>query len=254
MIKRTLTVRAFGCAAALASACSPQTSAAPRPADGSATPAVAPAGATGAAPRTNAARPSARAAGNSAAASPAAEKRAPRFEDHQVPAGMTLALELRTSIDTDRTRVEDEVRARLTRAIVVNDVEVVPAGASVHGIVTEVERSGRVKGLARVAMRFSVIEHPETNSHATIRTSPIVYEAEPTKKKDAAKIGGAAAGGAIIGAIVGGGDGAAKGAAIGGAAGTGVVLSTRGAEVRLPAGTALSAHLISPFVVRIPAR
>jgi hypothetical protein len=253
VIKRIAMTGVVGLAM-LTAACSPQTSAAARAADGSAPATAAPAGATSAAPRTNADKPSARAKADGTAASPAAAKRAPAFEDHQVPAGITLALELRSPIDTERTQVEDEVRARLTRAIVVNDVEVVPAGAAVHGTVTEVERSGRVKGLARVAMRFSVIEHPETHSHATIRTSPLVYEAEPTKKKDAATIGGAAAGGAIIGAIVGGGDGAAKGAAIGGAAGTGVVLSTRGADVRLPAGTALSAHLIAPFVVRIPSK
>ncbi len=54
----------------------------------------------------------------------------------------------------------------------------------------------------------------------------------PTKKQDAAKIGGGAAGGAVIGAILGGGGGAAKGAAIGGAGGTGVVLATRGKEVQ----------------------
>lgn len=177
---------------------------------------------------------------------------APVFTDHQVPAGIALPIELRTSLASDTNQVEDEVRGRLTRAITVNGVDVVPAGATVLGTVTEVERSARVKGRARLAFRFSVLEHPETGSRVSIRTSPVVREAEGTKKKDAAKIGGGAAGGAIIGGILSGGDGAAKGAAIGGAAGTGVVLSTRGEEVRLAVGTPVSATLTAPFIVRLP--
>ena len=51
---------------------------------------------------------------------------------------------------------------------------------------------------------------------------------------------------------MGGGDGAAKGAAIGGAGGTGVVLATRGKEVRLGAGTPLSIKLSQALTVRVP--
>ncbi|MEO7275778.1 MAG: BON domain-containing protein, partial [Vicinamibacterales bacterium] len=68
---------------------------------------------------------------------------------------------------------------------------------------------------------------------------------------DAQKIGGSAAGGAVLGAILGGGDGAAKGAAIGGAAGTGVVLGTRGKEVRVPAGTNLAVTLQRAITIRV---
>jgi hypothetical protein len=67
-------------------------------------------------------------------------------------------------------------------------------------------------------------------------------------------IGGGAVGGAIIGGIMGGGSGAAKGATIGGAAGTGVVLSTRGKEVRLGPGARVSVRLAAPLTVRVPAR
>jgi hypothetical protein len=84
-----------------------------------------------------------------------------------------------------------------------------------------------------------------------MRTDAVSRMAEATKKQDAAKIGGGAAGGAIIGGILGGGDGAAKGAAIGGAAGTGVVLGTRGKEVRVGAGTPLSVKLLQPVTLRV---
>jgi outer membrane lipoprotein SlyB len=85
----------------------------------------------------------------------------------------------------------------------------------------------------------------------TIQTSSIARVAPATKKEDAAKIGGGAVGGAIVGGILGGGDGAAKGAAIGGAAGTGVVLATRGKEVRLGPGADLSVKLTAPVTLRV---
>jgi hypothetical protein len=59
---------------------------------------------------------------------------------------------------------------------------------------------------------------------------------------------------AFIGGILGGGDGAAKGAAIGGGAGTGVVLSTRGKEVTVPAGTSVSTRLLEPVTIRVRVR
>ena len=57
--------------------------------------------------------------------------------------------------------------------------------------------------------------------------------------------------GAALGAILGGGSGAAKGAAIGGAGGTGVVLATKGKEVRLGPGAAITTRLTAPLTVRV---
>ena len=55
----------------------------------------------------------------------------------------------------------------------------------------------------------------------------------------------------MLGAIIGGGKGAAIGTAVGGGAGTAVVMSTRGEEVRLPAGTSLTVRLTQPLTVRV---
>jgi len=84
-----------------------------------------------------------------------------------------------------------------------------------------------------------------------VRTGTVARLAPATRKRDAATIGGGAVGGAIVGGLIGGGDGAAKGAAIGGAGGTGVVLATRGKEVRLEAGTPISVKLTQPLTVRV---
>ena len=175
----------------------------------------------------------------------------PAFKEVTVPAGTVLSIELGTTVGSATSQVEDRVRGTIRRSVIVDGVEVIPAGSTVSGTVTEAERSGRVKGLARVAFRFSSLDVKGDAERLTIRTNSIAREAEATKKQDAAKIGGGAAAGAVIGGLLGGGDGAAKGAAIGGGAGTGVVLSTRGKEVTVPAGTSVSTRLTEPITMRV---
>jgi hypothetical protein len=176
---------------------------------------------------------------------------AAEYREVTLPAGTILPVELTTAVASDSSNVEDAVRGTLRRAVTAGGVQAFPVGTAVSGVVTSVERSGRVKGRAEVAFRFSTIDPPGDAERLSMRTDTIARQAQATKKTDAAKIGGGAAGGAIIGGILGGGDGAAKGAAIGGAAGTGVVLGTRGKEIRLGPGTPVSVRLSAPLTVRV---
>lgn len=168
-----------------------------------------------------------------------------------IPAGTTLPLTLRTTVASDKSSVEDPVRATLRRAVTIDGVTALPEGTVLVGHVTGAARSAKVKGRARVAFRFTRADLPGEGGQVALRTATVSRVAPPTKKRDAATIGGGAVGGAIIGGIVGGGDGAAKGAVIGGGAGTGVVLATRGEEVRLPAGTAISVKLSAPLTMTV---
>ena len=190
---------------------------------------------------------------SSAAAKSAGSSAAPALEYREVtlPAGTILPVELTTSVASDTSHVEDAVRGTLRRTVTAQGIQALPAGTVVTGVVTAAERSARVKGRARIAFRFTAIDPPGDAERLSMRTDTVSRLAEATKKQDAAKIGGGAAGGAIIGGILGGGDGAAKGAAIGGAAGTGVVLSTRGKEIRLAPGTPVSVRLAAPLTVRV---
>jgi hypothetical protein len=192
-----------------------------------------------------------RPAESTAAASAAPAPAVAEYREVTLPAGTVLPVELTTAVASDSSHVEDAVRGRLRRAVTVQGVEAFPSGTAVSGVVTAAERSARVKGRARVAFRFTTIDPPGDAERLSMRTDTVSRLAPATKKQDAAKIGGGAAGGAIIGGILGGGDGAAKGAAIGGAAGTGVVLSTRGKEIRLAPGTSVSVRLASPLIVRV---
>lgn len=169
-----------------------------------------------------------------------------------VPAGTVLRLALLTPLASDRSRVEDPVRARLVRPVLSGGTSVVPAGSEVLGTVTAVERAGRAKGRARVSVRFHSLVPADTRTSLPIETDRVTWIARDTRKKDAATIALPAAGGAILGGVIGGGKGSAVGAAVGGGTGTAIVLTTRGGEVRLGAGTAVRAALRAPLTLPPP--
>ena len=183
-----------------------------------------------------------------------AEQQRAELREVTIPAGTILKVNLNTGVASDTSRAEDPIRGTLRSPVTVRGVTALPAGTALSGYVTDATRSARVKGRAQIAFRFTRIDPPGPDDSATIRTGTISRIAPGTKKQDAAKIGAGAVGGAIVGGIVGGGDGAAKGAAIGGAGGTGVVLATRGKEVRMAAGTPLSVRLSQALTVRVPVR
>jgi hypothetical protein len=203
------------------------------------------------APENNLAADASGTTGNAATAPISAATSAPvaSFKEVTIPSGTTLRLSLQSAVASDTSRVEQPVRATLRSPVSVNGQVVVPAGSEVGGVVTEAEESGRVKGRARLAMRFNSLH--ATGESYDIRTSGYAQEAAATKKQDAAKIAVGAGAGAALGAILGGGSGAAKGAAIGGAGGTGVVLATKGKEVRLGPGAAITTRLTAPLTVRV---
>ena len=169
--------------------------------------------------------------------------------DATVPAGTVLRVRLQNSVGSDLSRVEAPVHARLVNPIVVGGRTVVPAGSAITGLVTHATRSGKVKGRARLGMRFHSLEPAGDNERYRINTTTWSRIAPGTKKKDAATIAIPATGGAIVGGIVGGRKGAAIGAAAGGGGGTAVVLSTRGKEVRLGRGAVLLVRLTEPLTL-----
>jgi len=182
---------------------------------------------------------------------PAALPAIAKFREFTLPEGTTLAVRLDSAVGSDSSRVEDPIEAILTDAVVVDGTEVLPAGSVVRGEVAAVQAAGKVKGRASLALRFSSVSVAGRDERYPI-AARIAMMAPATKGEDAAKIGIPAAGGAIIGGLIGGKKGAAIGTAIGGGAGTAVVLSTPGEEIRLPSGTVLSLPLDQAVDVRVP--
>jgi hypothetical protein len=172
-----------------------------------------------------------------------------KFREITVPDGTKLVLELETALNTKTAVVEDSVQARLTEAVSVDGVEVLPVGTRLSGTVSSVQAAGKVKGVASIAVRFTRLTARDENY--TI-LSDFTLTAPSSKKKDAAKIGIGAAAGAVIGAIAGGGKGAAIGAAVGGGAGTGYVMMTAGEEIDIPKGAKVDVSLDRAVDIRVP--
>lgn len=191
--------------------------------------------------------------GGSGAASTAAapsEPPKPKFHEATIPSGTSVSLTLVTPVASDSSKIEDTVKAKVSKPVVVDGVTVVPEGAEVHGSVLEANESGRVKGRASVAFRFSKLH--AWNDTYEIRSSRIAREAKATKGDDAKKVGIGAGAGALVGALAGGKKGAAVGGAIGAGAGTGVVLATKGDEVRLGPGASVTATIQEPVKILVP--
>jgi len=186
---------------------------------------------------------------NGAAAGTAATSILPVYRDVTIPSGTTLPLSLTSSMASDTSAVEDPVTATLTRAVSIDGREALPAGARLTGNVTQVDDSGRVKGRAMIAFRFTSLQ--TDGERYDVQTAALTHVAPATKRDDATKVGIGAGAGAVIGGLLGGGDGAAKGAAIGGGAGTGVVLATKGKEMRLAPGADVTSRLTAPVTVRV---
>jgi hypothetical protein len=168
-----------------------------------------------------------------------------------VPAGTVLRLRVNRGFGSDISRVEDPVSATLTSPVVVGGRTILGQGSLASGYVSQATRSGKVKGRGRVAVRFTRITPAGHDGHYGMQTRSWVGVAPATKKKDAMKIGLPAAGGAIVGGIVGGKKGAGVGALAGGGAGTAVVLSTRGKDVRVGRGAILAVRLTAPLTISV---
>jgi hypothetical protein len=193
-------------------------------------------------------KPSETAPGNSAPAAPASSE--PVMVSLDVPAGTDLVLTLDTPLSSETAAPEQTIRATVAKPVMVNGVVAIPDGATVTGAVVAAQRSGRVKGVASLALRFNEVTVAKTPYK--INTARISRVAEQTKGEDAKKIAIGAGVGTAIGAIAGGKKGAAIGAGVGGGAGTGAVLATRGKEVEIPAGATLRTKMQDVVTITVP--
>lgn len=156
-------------------------------------------------------------------------------------AGTRVPLVLRSTAASNSSRVEDRVLAEVAEDVTDGGRVVLPEGAEVIGHVIAAVPSGRVKGRARLAVRFQEVR--VGGASYVLEASDLDVTAASAKGRDAKVLGGAAAAGAVIGAIAGGGKGALKGGAIGGAAGGAAVLATKGDEVVFKAGESYAVEL-----------
>jgi hypothetical protein len=165
----------------------------------------------------------------------------------RVPSGTNFSVRLIDSIDSDRNQVGDSFRGTLDSPIYAEDQEVIPAGASVAGKVTQLEDSGRFTGRPQIALELTSLSVNGRNYR--IQTNQYTKQGSSQGSRTAKSVGGGAALGALIGAIAGGGKGAAIGAAVGAGAGGGVEAARGRQQIHLGSETRLNFSLANSISV-----
>jgi hypothetical protein len=170
------------------------------------------------------------------------------FDELVVSSDSVIGLQSDTTVTSEHARVEDRVEARVTRDVKVGDRVAIPAGARAIGFVTQVDRGGKFKEQAKLAIRFQTIVLAD-GTRLPISTAPVEREGDSKTNASAAKVGGGAIAGTILGAILGGGKGAAIGAAAGAGGGAAAVEASDRSVATLRAGEPITIRLLSPVTV-----
>jgi outer membrane lipoprotein SlyB len=161
-----------------------------------------------------------------------------------VPAGTAIEVAFLDGLSSKASRTGDSFRARVAKDVMLDGIAVIPAGSVVVGSVTEAVPLKKIGGQAKLALEFNKLEL--TSGRSAPIDASFAEQGKSETGKDAATIGGAAAGGALLGRILSKNDktkGTVLGAIVGAAAGTAVASKTKGQEVEIPAGTVITLKL-----------
>lgn len=164
---------------------------------------------------------------------------------NEVPVGAELDVRLQNPLSSATAQVEDRFEATTMVDLNNGGRVLIPAGATVRGVVTSVNKAGHLDRKGSLTLSFDqvTVRGRSYPIHATVDQ---VLESEGIRG-DATKIGAGAGVGAIIGGILGGVKGALAGILIGGG---GTVAATTGKDVELEPGTVLRMRFDSPLVIR----
>jgi hypothetical protein len=174
-----------------------------------------------------------------------------RTEPHMVvvPAGTVLTLALDTALSSGTSQVGDGFTATVVEPILSESRVVIPEGSRIEGKVTEASVAKRGAGNASLTLGFNTLRLPGGYSTGIVGSFHEVTESK--KGRNAAIIGGSAAGGALLGRILGKDTkGAVIGSIIGGGVGTAVVMGKEGLQASMAADTPFELHLDQS--VRVP--
>jgi hypothetical protein len=128
-----------------------------------------------------------------------------------------------------------------------------PSGSKIHGVLQNVEDSGRIKGRAKMTLVYQTIVDPQGKRYG-ISAVPLTLQAASATHGDIEKIAAGTVLGAIVGGLADGGTGAAIGAGVGAGAGTLVMLAPKGDDLELRPGQKLSVVTTGATSVQVAAR
>lgn len=162
-----------------------------------------------------------------------------------IPTGQELDVRLQTALSSETAQPEQRFEATTVVDVTQNGQVLIPAGSVVRGVVTAVERPGRIERVGRLTLSFDQITVRGRN-HAIRGMATEVFESGGIREEVGTAGAGAGVGG-VIGGLLGGVKGAVLGAVIGAG---GAIAATEGKDVTLPAGAIVRVRMDSPVRVR----
>lgn len=168
----------------------------------------------------------------------------------RLPATTPIEVEFQDFLSSEASLVGDRFRASVVRDVLQDGIVAIPAGSAVLGTVSSVVAQKKIGGQQRLALSFDRVELPSGQSVGI----QAVFDAEgrSQKKKDAATIGGSAAGGAVLGRVLSRkSKSAAIGAILGAAIGTAVASHNAGDPVVIEPGSFAELLLEIPIHVTV---
>ena len=181
-------------------------------------------------------------------AAPRAERVKAELKPVVLPAGTVLTVRMGDRVGSKISQPGQSFSATLAQPVEVEGKTVIPAGASVSGVVADAKPLGRFKGGAALELKLTSISIHGTDR--PIETSALTRTGKGKGKRTAVLAGGGAGLGALIGGLAGGGKGAAIGALAGAGAGTGGAAFTGNKDIVIPAESALGFTLSQPLEIR----
>lgn len=161
-----------------------------------------------------------------------------------IPVGTEIDVRLQSVLNSGTNMVEDRFEATTLAAVNIGGRMVIPAGAVMRGVVTDVKPAGRVNRTGSLTVSFDQVT---VNGRAYPMRGTVTQTIESEGiRGDVGRAGAGAGVGAIIGGLLGGVRGAVLGAVIGGG---GTIAATEGEQVNLPQGSVLRVRIDSPLTI-----
>lgn len=168
---------------------------------------------------------------------------------YTVAANQIIRVRMEDTITSRNARVGDRFRTTVVDPVYAGGIEVIPAGSTITGRVTTVQRAQRKSKAGTMGVDFISVQLPSGTTRAlngsltdvSGENSSYDNEGQVTgrsaTKRNIVFIGGGAATGALIGAIAGGGKGAGIGAGVGAGLGVAGAFFSKGKEAEVKPGT-----------------
>ena len=175
---------------------------------------------------------------------PTAPETVPSGERGSIPVGQEIDVRLSNSLSSETAQVEQRFEATTAVDLMQDGRVLVPAGSMVQGVVSGVDKAGRVDRSGSLTLTFDRIR-VRGRDHDMRATATQVFESKGIRSEAGTAGVGAGVGG-IVGGIIGGVKGAILGAAIGAG---GAIAATDGKDIELPAGSVVRIRFDTPVRV-----